>query len=479
MPRPIFILEKTSQAQGPPSVLPFEPLLNSLETHPLTEPLAKRRRTGEHATALDAVKFAVGLVEDEFGLRAAASEDFPPDITSSHIRASVRRYEDEISSASERSVCCCCGRLIATGDIYEVRDEACLILPLQHTLDHCGRGENSWDFCSICHSAASRGSIPKFSALNLVNVITCQAYPSPLEDLTAIEECLIAKCHPVGVILKLRPGGHSSPMTYNAIRGHMIVIPQDPGPLLQILPSPELRLDNLIKVFWLGQRAPGHADLKPFLQVRKDRVLAALRYLVQHNHLYRDLTINHAMMDSWSDEFIPPEIHDNIICLGSSDHHEREGYTVRLQTGNYENDLHAAQDAIFDPEDHEPLISSSVYTDVNGERQDPNARMIDALREVVSRNGCGISESALAAEDVIDCLDSRRGTMPTISYAIRGQSALMNNWEDPCYFTAAFPTLFPTGTGGHQDKRAVPVSLAAFAEWALNHHSRRQAALIH
>jgi len=29
----------------------------------------------------------------------------------------------------------------------------------------------------------------------------------------------------------------------------MIVIPQDPGPLLQILPSPELRLDNLIKVF--------------------------------------------------------------------------------------------------------------------------------------------------------------------------------------------------------------------------------------
>jgi hypothetical protein len=83
-------------------------------------------------------------------------------------------------------------------------------------------------------------------------VITCQAYPSALEDLTAIEECLIAKCHPVGVILKLRPGGHSSPITSNAIRGHMIVIQQDPGPLLQILPSPELRLDNLIKVFLAG-----------------------------------------------------------------------------------------------------------------------------------------------------------------------------------------------------------------------------------
>jgi hypothetical protein len=300
-----------------------------------------------------------------------------------------------------------------------------------------------------------------------------------LEDLTAIEECLIAKCHPVGDILKLRPGGRSSPITYNAIRGHMIVIPQNPGPLLHILPSPELRLDSLIKVFWLGQQAPADADLKPFLQVRKDRVLAALQYLAQHNHLYRDLTINHAMMDDWSGEFIPPDIRDNIICLGSSDQHEREGYTVSLQTGNYENDLHAAQDAVFGTDDHEPFISSSVYTDVNEERQDPYARMIDTLREVVTRGVYGTGESVPTVEDVIDGPGRRRGNMPTISYAIRGQSALMNSWEDPRYFTAAFPTLFPTGTGGHQDKRTVPVSLAAFAEWALNHHSRRQAVLIH
>jgi hypothetical protein len=156
-----------------------------------------------------------------------------------------------------------------------------------------------------------------------------------------------------------------------------------------------------------------------------------------------------------------------------------EGYTVSLQTGNYENDLHGARDAIFDTDDHEAFISSSVYTDVNGERQDPNVRMIDTLREVVTRNGCGTSEGTPAAEDVIDGLDGRRGNIPTISYTIHGQVALINSWEDPTYFTATFPTLFLTGTGGHQDKRAVPVSLAAFVEWALNHHSGRQAALIH
>jgi hypothetical protein len=60
-----------------------------------------------------------------------------------------------------------------------------------------------------------------------------------------------------------------------------------------------------------------------------------------------------------------------------------------------------------------------------------------------------------------------------ISYAIRDQATLMNNWEDPSYFTGAFPTLFPTGIGGHLDQRPKAVSLKAFAQWALNHHSRR------
>jgi hypothetical protein len=118
-----------------------------------------------------------------------------------------------------------------------------------------------------CHGVVSRGNILKFSTLNLVSVTTCQDYLSALEGLTIVEECLIAKYYPVGTILKLRPRGRSSPTIYNAIRGYIIVIPQDPGPLLHILPSPELRLDNLIKVFWLGKRVLANVDLKPFLQI--------------------------------------------------------------------------------------------------------------------------------------------------------------------------------------------------------------------
>ncbi|KAF3012721.1 hypothetical protein E8E15_000287 [Penicillium rubens] len=224
---------------------------------------------------------------------------------------------------------------------------------------------------------------PKFSAKNLVNVSLCQDYPSALAELTLVEECVIARCHPLGVIVKLRPGGRQSSISHCALRGHFIVIPQDPGPLLQILPSPGLRLDSLIKVFWLGDRPPTDADLSPFLIIRRVKVLAALQYLVRNNHLYRELFINHSMIDNWSDEFIPLELRDNIIRLDEPDHHEREGYTVSLAQGNYENDLQAIQNESFHSNDCGLFLTGSVSTDINGERQNPDTRMLHTLLDVV------------------------------------------------------------------------------------------------
>lgn len=184
---------------------------------------------------------------------------------------------------------------------------------------------------SPCHRALGRAAIPKFSAKNLVNVTLCQNYPFPLEDLTLTEEYAIARCHPLGLIVKLRPSGRLSSISHRALRGHFIVIPQDPGPLLRILTSPDLGLDNLIRVFWVGSRPPSEADLRPYLAIRKHKVLAALQYLVRHNSLYHGLTINEPMMDNCSGEFIPPgngQGPDN----KSSDRRERSARTTVSHT---------------------------------------------------------------------------------------------------------------------------------------------------
>ncbi|KUL82104.1 hypothetical protein ZTR_10073 [Talaromyces verruculosus] len=372
-----------------------------------------------------------------------------------------------VTSAGEDTVCCSCGRLVPLGDVRQLLDEDPILQPLQGRLDNCGRRDGLWTVCSSCYSALFRRSIPKFSALNRVNVTLCKHYPSVLDDLSLPEELLIAKSHPVGVVLKLRPGGQVSPLNYEALKGHFIVIPQDPGPLLHILPSPELQFSQLIKVFWLGHRPPTNADLRPFLVVRKHKVLAALQYLVRNNPLYQGLTVNYSTADSWADEFIPTELQDHIICLNDPDHHERAGYTANLENHNYENDWQAAEIGISEQIESVPLLTGSVATDINGERQNPDIRKLNAIYHLSSD-----TTTTPDNQDHFDLPPTSRAT-PVIRYAIKGHATLLNHWQDTHYLLTAFPTLFPMGVGGHIDQRSIPVSPAAFAGWALRHHSRR------
>lgn len=59
--------------------------------------------------------------------------------------------------------------------------------------------------------------------------------------------------------------------------------------------------------------------------------------------------------------------------------------------------------------------------------QDLYTRIIDTLREVVTHGVYSTSESVPIAGDIIDRPGHRRGNVPTISYAIRMQSTLMNS----------------------------------------------------
>ncbi len=304
--------------------------------------------------------------------------------------------------------------------------------------------------------------VPKFSALNAVNVTMCQHYPAELEDLTLMEEYAIARSHPIGTILKLKPNGARNPTAYNGIRGHLVTIPQDPGPLLDILPSPDLQFHDHIRVIWTGKTEPTVDDLKPFVQVRKDKVIRALLWLCEHNLLYKSVKINHDLINQWAENFIPPVLQEAVINLPEDrDSHERGTYAGDME-GFSENDLQNALDDMADG----TIASGAVYSDVEGQRQSPELKMIMALMEMIDKPGEGISDA-----DVQEPVK-----IPAISWVGDGRRVLMNDYEDAEYFTGAFPTLFPYGRGGHlpeSNERSTPVSLEAWAKWLLNHHSRR------
>lgn len=109
--------------------------------------------------------------------------------------------------------------------------------------------------------------------MNSINVCTCQNYPEELKDLSLIEEAVIARAHPVISIIKLRPSGASLSASYQRIRGHAVVLPQNPGPLLDLLPSASLQLHDIIRVVWAGKRLHTDADLRPYGRIRKAIIL--------------------------------------------------------------------------------------------------------------------------------------------------------------------------------------------------------------
>jgi hypothetical protein len=182
--------------------------------------------------------------------------------------------------------------------------------------------------------------------MNAVNVTMCQHYPKALEDLTLAEEYAIARSHPIGAILKLKPNGIRNPTAYNGIRGHIVTIPQNPGPLLDILPSPDLQFYDHIRIVWTGKAEPTADDLRPFVEIRKEKVLRALLWLCQHNPLYKSIRVNHELIDQWADSHIPPVLQEAVVHVPEDRDSDERGTYAGDMEGLFENDLHSALDGM-------------------------------------------------------------------------------------------------------------------------------------
>ncbi len=195
--------------------------------------------------------------------------------------------------------------------------------------------------------------------------LCCQYYLAPLEDLTFAEEVVTARAHPVVTILKLRPNNSFNLGTYRGVCRHSVLLPQNPRLLLILLPSETTSVDDVVRVVWAGKTSPQLEQLSRFVSIRKHRVIGALQWLVANNPLYENIQINHYLLKTWEDEFIPSGIVDNIVHC-NADQHEREGYVTDLNDGNFENDLDAAIVGTGIERDH--IHSGCVFNDIDDQR---------------------------------------------------------------------------------------------------------------
>ncbi len=92
-----------------------------------------------------------------------------------------------------------------------------------------------------------------------------------------------------------------------------MVFPQQLGLLLNLLPSNNIQLYNIIKIVWLGKRPSNNNDLRYFGRIRKAKVLEVLLWLKDNNTLYKDIVINFDLTDIWEGEFVPANILSRVL----------------------------------------------------------------------------------------------------------------------------------------------------------------------
>jgi len=97
----------------------------------------------------------------------------------------------------------------------------------------------------------------------------------------------------------------------------------------------------------------------------------------EHNPLYGSVQINHQLLAQWSDAFIPSVLQEALIRIPEDKDSEERGPMRETWTGNFENDLHSALRDMADG----TIASGAVYSDVEGHRQNPELKMVMALKE--------------------------------------------------------------------------------------------------
>ncbi|KAL6355107.1 hypothetical protein LRP88_11524 [Fusarium phalaenopsidis] len=156
--------------------------------------------------------------------------------------------------------------------------------------------------CHECYAAVKKGKLPKTYAVNNMYIGCEHRYPEELDDLSPVEERLIALQASFGYITKFTVDNKTpSGLSYRKhVKGHIVVFPNKVEDLVAtVLPHPLLVTIENIHVSWSGSSKPGAADVGHLLQVRKSRVRAALSWLQENNPLYEHVTIDHGEIDGW------------------------------------------------------------------------------------------------------------------------------------------------------------------------------------
>ncbi len=227
----------------------------------------RHQRQSTPANLIPDERFAVSLfvLEEDFRLRKDIYLTFPLEVNNSITKEVIERFRVNIENIIKHMdhVYYCCSQFVHLLELESIPDNNAVLMATFEThifhcydLDICGCCSGSFNFCHDCWTYISKSREPKFSISNKISQLCCQYYPVLLEDLTSAEEAVIARAYLVITILKLRPNNSFNPRTYKGVCGHSVLLPQNLGSLLTLLPSKTTSVDDVVRVVWAGKTSP-------------------------------------------------------------------------------------------------------------------------------------------------------------------------------------------------------------------------------
>ncbi|KAF8067828.1 hypothetical protein FPV67DRAFT_1415593, partial [Lyophyllum atratum] len=246
--------------------------------------------------------------------------------------------------------------------------------------------------------------------------------PPELAELSPVEESLIALCRTKSWIVHLQEGKGKK---QRGINGHIIVFPQDPSIVADILPPAIEEITAYMCIMFVGSVPPTDEWLKenakPLL-VRAHKVRRALVFLKDHNHLYSHITINENVLRQLPENGVLPH---HVELVSSSTNQES------LVSG-YEPDISEPSDTAENSTADHTALHSVLISDLEGHVSSAQMKAA-AMRHIKHKGG--------------SYLQMYRG------------SEAVNSFNNPNMFPMMYPTLYPFGIGGFDDsKRQVPIS---------------------
>ncbi|KAF7313012.1 ATP-dependent DNA helicase [Mycena kentingensis (nom. inval.)] len=357
--------------------------------------------------------------------------------------------------------------------------------------------------CRQCKAAIDRGKTP---VLSLANNMWIGEIPFELRVLTLPERLLISLNFPAAFIVKLYSKDGSPTPVNTALRGNVstyrLHAPAVADMLVgNILPQPVGLLASIIAVTFVGRKLRPLYGLKRILQVRRQRVVDALRWLKVNNPLYAEYHIDETRVANIPEDDVPEEISMNIRYSDDTDAVEREhsGYVPENVTSVGDDIGEEGEGLEFNVEGRhklcgEPLAEATqIWIQMSATTtKDPT----DASDEpIIPLRAHGVVD--VGADAVTDVDLFGHGTdnlIPAFAppeeqewYRVRKGDAFVNEYArldkngerfdggpgNPNLLLGAFPTLFPYGKGGIEVNRDRVVSFEAHMRWALQYDDCR------